>query len=83
MDIEAHQHLDLKGLQCPMPLLRTKQALNRMQPGERLWVETTDPGSLRDFPAFLKLSAHLLERQETEGDTHHFVILCGGRQQSC
>ncbi len=44
--------LDLSGLTCPMPLLKTKQALNKMEPGRIIKVLATDPASERDFKVF-------------------------------
>ena len=43
------QHLDAKGLNCPLPVLKAKVALNKMQPGEILYVEATDPHSTIEF----------------------------------
>ncbi|WP_020408090.1 sulfurtransferase TusA family protein [Hahella ganghwensis] len=66
--------LDLRGLHCPMPLLKTKQQLNQMAAGERLHVVATDPGSVRDFGSYLELSAHqLLEHREEEGEFHFWI----------
>ena len=60
--------LDACGLACPMPLLKAKQALNKMASGERLQVTATDRGSWRDFQVFAEHSGHkLLERQEVDG----------------
>ncbi len=60
--------LDAKGLQCPMPLLKAKRALNAMQIGECLRVESTDQGSVRDFQVFAQQSGHgLLSSEESEG----------------
>lgn len=54
-------------MRCPMPLLKLKQQLNGMAAGEEVRVETTDPGSVRDFQAFLRQAGHsLLELQEQE-----------------
>jgi tRNA 2-thiouridine synthesizing protein A len=59
--------LDARQLRCPMPLLKLKQTLHRMEQGQEVDVLTTDPGSVRDFQAFLKQSGHeLLEMQEQE-----------------
>ena len=44
--------LDLKGLKCPLPVLRAKKALKGMAPGALLEVLATDPGSVKDFHAF-------------------------------
>lgn len=61
--------LDARQLRCPMPLLKLKQALHRMNVGEEIEVLTTDAGSVRDFQAFLRQSGHLLlEIKEQEAD---------------
>lgn len=60
--------LDTCGLDCPLPLLKAKQALNAMQSGEQLRVRATDPGSQRDFRVFAEQSGHsLLESSEDNG----------------
>jgi len=70
--------LDARGLQCPLPLLKAKQQLNRMAAGEQLRVLATDPGSLRDFQVFCQQSGNTLEAQCTEaaaiGDTHQMAV---------
>ena len=70
--------LDATGLNCPMPLLKAKQALNRMEPGERLQVIATDPGSVRDFQVFSEQSGHpLLQSREQQG--RYYYLLEKGR----
>lgn len=60
--------LDVKGLNCPMPLLKAKKALNEMQADECLRVFATDPGSERDFEVFARQSGHrLLEHSQHNG----------------
>ena len=60
--------LDLKGLNCPMPLLKTKKALNEMAPAAKVRVFATDPGSERDFEVFAHQSGHhLLEAGHSDG----------------
>lgn len=62
------RELDTMGLDCPLPLLKAKQALNAMNSGEQLRVLATDPGSKRDFRAFAEQSGHhLLESSEHDG----------------
>ena len=61
---EVDQELDLKGMSCPLPLLKAKQALNTMFSGQVLRVLATDPGSVRDFASFAKISGHLLMASE-------------------
>lgn len=67
--------LDATGLDCPMPLLKAKRALNGMASGERLRVLATDQGSVRDFRVFTEQSGHrLLATQETaEGVYIHLI----------
>ncbi|PIE41908.1 MAG: hypothetical protein CSA49_01105 [Gammaproteobacteria bacterium] len=66
--------LDAKGLVCPMPLLKFKQSLNKMASGQVIKVVTTDPGSVRDFAAFLKqVDSELIEQTE-EPNEYCFVI---------
>lgn len=62
------RELDTCGLDCPLPLLKAKQALNGMNSGELLRVRATDPGSQRDFRVFAEQSGHrLLESSEDQG----------------
>lgn len=66
--------LDLKGLMCPMPLLKAKKALNELQPLQILRVQATDPGSVRDFSVFASQSGHiLLSSTEEDGTFTYFV----------
>ncbi len=57
-DINVDQSLDAKGLNCPLPILKTKVLLNKMQPGEILYVEATDPHSVVDFEAYCARTEH-------------------------
>ena len=66
--------LDAKGLQCPMPLLKAKKALNEMNPDELLRVLATDPGSVRDFEVFSKQSGHPLLESRQDGDTYIYLL---------
>ena len=69
---------DLKGLNCPLPVLRTRKRLLAMASGERLWIETTDPLAVIDLPAFCSESGHrLIETQPFDGG-HRFLIERGG-----
>jgi TusA-related sulfurtransferase len=66
--------LDLSGLDCPMPLLKAKKALNEMQPGELLRVIATDPGSVRDFEVFSRQSGHqLVESVVMDGEFRYLL----------
>lgn len=63
--MEFDRDLDVKGLNCPLPILRTKKLLAEMESGQVLRVHATDPGSVKDFAAFAKQTGNeLLEQQE-------------------
>ncbi len=70
---------DLRGLQCPLPVLRTRKRLEGMQAGARLWVETTDPLAVIDIPAFCAEAGHrLMSSEAAQGGGHRFLIERGG-----
>ncbi|MFC6488738.1 sulfurtransferase TusA family protein [Nitratireductor sp. GCM10026969] len=70
----AADTFDLKGLNCPLPVLKARKRLAGMRPGARLWVETTDPLAAIDIPAFCTQEGHrLLETLAVSGG-HHFLI---------
>ena len=53
--------LDLRGLRCPLPALKTRKALTRLSPGDRLLVECTDPLSTVDIPNLIRETGDVLE----------------------
>lgn len=60
--------LDLKGLNCPLPVLRTKKAMKAVPKGETLTVEATDPAAMRDIAALCETSGFtLLSAEERDG----------------
>ncbi len=61
--MDAHRELDTRGLNCPLPILKTKKMLAEMQTGEVLKVVSTDPGSIRDFQAFARQTGNELIEQ--------------------
>lgn len=66
-EINIDQSLDAKGLNCPLPILKAKVLLNKMQPSEILYVEATDPHSVVDFEAYCARSKHeLIKKIEAE-----------------
>jgi tRNA 2-thiouridine synthesizing protein A len=69
--------LDVKGLKCPLPVLRAKKALAALAPGSTLDVEATDPAALKDFPAFCDMTGHVLVETRTDGDVYRFTIRRG------
>ncbi|MDD3448532.1 MAG: sulfurtransferase TusA family protein [Gammaproteobacteria bacterium] len=72
--IQFDQTLDLSGLNCPMPLLRTKAILARMDSGQVLNVIGTDPDSPREFLVYARQAGHeILELVETDGKFHCLI----------
>lgn len=58
--MQFDRELDVKGLNCPLPILRTKKALSEMASGQVLHVLATDPGAVKDFRAFAKQTGNEL-----------------------
>jgi tRNA 2-thiouridine synthesizing protein A len=66
--------LDLKGLSCPMPIVKTAQAIKELSSGELIEALATDPGSVPDFSAWCHSTGNeLIERSQSEG-VYRFVI---------
>ena len=70
--------LDLSGLKCPLPVLRTRKALHGLQPGDLLKVICTDPLAGIDVPNLLRQTGDVLEDQRQEDATISFVIRKAG-----
>lgn len=70
----ADEIADLKGLSCPMPILKTKKALKGLESGKILQVDLTDIGSKADIPVMLKKSGDELLEMTEEGDVITFFI---------
>ena len=65
---------DLKGLNCPLPVLKARKRLAGMPAAGLLWIETTDPLAAIDIPAFCLESGHRLVKTEAGGGGHRFLI---------
>jgi len=66
--MQFDKEVDARNLNCPLPILRCKKALNELAAEQVLKITATDPGSKKDFDAFCRQTGHtLLEMQETEG----------------
>ncbi len=68
------EHLDAKGLNCPLPILKTKVLLHRMAPEQVLLVEATDPHSRVDFEAYCARTGHEIINFEEKDDVFKFFI---------
>jgi tRNA 2-thiouridine synthesizing protein A len=70
--------LDLKGLKCPLPALRTRKALKGLPPGAAIRVVCTDPMSAIDIPNLVRETGDRLETSDRQGDALAFVIRRAG-----
>jgi tRNA 2-thiouridine synthesizing protein A len=69
---------DLKGLNCPLPVLKARKRLAGMPAGGRIWLETTDPLAVVDIPAFCSNDGHRLVETVALGGGHRFLVERGG-----
>lgn len=74
-NIKADQKLDCTGMLCPMPVVKTKKAMNAMEVGQVLEMISTDPGSMPDMQAWAKQTQHeLLEARDEGNNVFRFFI---------
>jgi tRNA 2-thiouridine synthesizing protein A len=66
--------LDLKGLACPLPILKARKALSELPKGATLEVFATDPGSVADFTAFSETTGNALVERSEAGGVYRFVL---------
>ncbi len=72
--MQFHKELDARGVNCPLPILRTKKALSDMESGQVLKVIASDPGAVSDFRAFAKQTGNqLLADSDCEGEFVFFL----------
>jgi tRNA 2-thiouridine synthesizing protein A len=74
----ATKELDVRGYNCPIPLLRAKKALSTMQPGEVLKIVATDPGAEIDFKVYAEASGNPIVALQESGNV--ITILIAKRQ---
>ncbi|AIT08877.1 hypothetical protein LO80_02030 [Candidatus Francisella endociliophora] len=68
------KEINLERLLCPMPVIKTQNALRGMQSGEQLKVICTDPGTMHDIPAWCKVNDYILVEAKQVEDKYQFVI---------
>ena len=74
---DFQQELDARGLNCPLPILRTKKAINGLTSGQVLKVIATDPGSVKDMEAFCKQTGNEMVSTSESGGDYTFMIKKG------
>ncbi len=72
--IDVDLELDVKGMNCPLPLLKAKQAMNQLESGQVLRVQATDPGSVRDFASYARIAGHVLLSSEVVENVFVYVL---------
>ena len=72
--MDFNKELDARGLNCPLPILKTKKALAEMSSGQVLRVVATDPGSVRDFQAFACQTGNELVSHSEENKEYIFFM---------
>jgi tRNA 2-thiouridine synthesizing protein A len=71
----AEHVLDLRGLRCPLPVLKAKKAMKSIAIGDLLVLECTDPLTVIDVPHYVNQDGHSLQGQEQSGEIYRFTIV--------
>ncbi len=74
MSVKETTTLDVKGLSCPLPIVKTAQAIRGLQPGDLIEVLATDPGSVPDFIAWSTSTGNVLIERTEEDGVYRFVL---------
>jgi tRNA 2-thiouridine synthesizing protein A len=74
MTLQTLQQVDARGLSCPMPILKTAQAMKTIPSGGLIEVLTTDPGSVKDFAAWSRTTGNELIEQSVDDGVYRFVL---------
>ena len=74
MEVTIAISLDLKGLSCPIPIVKTAIAMKTLAPGQLVEVFATDPGSVPDFKAWSKTTGNPLLENTEEGGVYRFIL---------
>ena len=72
--LEVSQRVDARGLSCPMPIVKTAQAIKTVAVGALIEVLATDEGSVKDFAAWSKRTGHALVEHSVDGGVYRFVL---------
>jgi len=74
MTLHTMHQVDARGLSCPMPVVRTAQAIKALTSGDLLEVFATDPGSVKDMAAWARTTGNALVEQTSDGAVYRFVF---------
>lgn len=73
-DIKISKSFDLKGLACPMPVVKVSKGIKDVEVGEVIEAISTDPGSLTDIPAWARTTGNEVVKTDQDGDNIRFLI---------
>jgi TusA-related sulfurtransferase len=73
-NIQVEKTMDLKGLPCPMPVVKVSKGIKEVEVGQVIEALSTDPGSLTDFPAWARTSGNEILKTEQDGEVIKFYI---------
>jgi TusA-related sulfurtransferase len=73
-EIKIDKSMDLKGMPCPMPVVKVSKGIKEVEVGQVIEAITNDPGALSDFPAWARTSGNEIIKTEQDGDTARFYI---------
>ena len=73
-EIKVDKTMDLKGLPCPMPVVKVSKGIKEVEVGQIVEAISTDPGSLTDFPAWARTSGNEILKTEQDGNIIKFYI---------
>ena len=73
-DIKVDKVMDLKGMPCPMPIVKVSKGIKDVEVGQVIEAITTDPGALADFPAWARTSGNEILKTDQDGDVIKFYI---------
>ena len=74
MSVSANEELDARGMNCPLPVLKTKKTIDGMAAGQILKVIATDPGSVNDMDSWARRTGNeIVEREENDGEFVYFI----------
>ena len=74
MTMQITQTVDARGLSCPMPIVKTAQAVKTIPSGGFVEVLATDPGSVKDFAAWSRSTGNEIVEQSADGGVYRFVL---------
>lgn len=74
MALQSLNHVDARHMSCPMPIVKTAQAIKTIESGALVEVLATDPGSVKDFAAWSRTTGNELVEQSVDGGVYRFVL---------